>query len=159
MHTTSSASSSSSQSTLDSAWPAASADGCGPQFTTITVPARAGAAVLFSSHQLDLVEDLCPQVVVIDRGRVVLAGAIEELRAASPHRYLDVSTGGPPADWESLIPGARVVANLGNRLRVLLPDGADLVKLAEIARTVGPVTEFSFKPPDLSEVFRETVRS
>jgi ABC-2 type transport system ATP-binding protein len=119
--------------------------------------ARAGAAVLFSSHQLDLVEDLCPQVVVIDRGRIVLAGAIEDLRAASPRRYLEVSTEGAPADWEALIPGARVVTRMGARTRLLLPAGADLVKLAEIARATGDVVQFSLSPPDLSEVFRETV--
>ena len=36
--------------------------------------ARRGATVLFSSHQLDLVEDLCERAVVVDRGRVVTAG-------------------------------------------------------------------------------------
>ena len=33
-----------------------------------------GAAVLFSSHQLDLVSDICRDVVIVDRGRVVLDG-------------------------------------------------------------------------------------
>ncbi len=46
----------------------------------------AGATVLFSSHQLDLVEDLCEDVVIIDHGRVVLTGQLAELRAAVPRR-------------------------------------------------------------------------
>jgi ABC-2 type transport system ATP-binding protein len=52
--------------------------------------ATAGATVLFSSHQLDLVEDLCEDVVIIDHGGVVLAGDLEELRAAVPQRFVDV---------------------------------------------------------------------
>ena len=43
--------------------------------------AAAGATVLFSSHQLDLVEDLCEDVVIIDHGRIVLAGELSDLRA------------------------------------------------------------------------------
>ena len=52
--------------------------------------AAAGATVLFSSHQLDLVEDLCEDVVIIDHGRIVLAGELSDLRAAVPQRFVDV---------------------------------------------------------------------
>ncbi len=43
--------------------------------------AAAGVGVVFSSHQLDLVEDVCEDVVIIARGRIVAAGAIDELKA------------------------------------------------------------------------------
>jgi ABC-2 type transport system ATP-binding protein len=52
--------------------------------------AGTGVTVLFSSHQLDLVEDLCEDVVIIDQGRVVLAGDLEQLRAATPQRVVDI---------------------------------------------------------------------
>src|SRR3954451_6908012 len=41
--------------------------------------AAAGATVLFSSHQLDLVEDLCESVAIINRGRLVASGAVRDL--------------------------------------------------------------------------------
>jgi ABC-2 type transport system ATP-binding protein len=44
--------------------------------------AHAGVGVVFSSHQLDLVEEVCEDVVIISRGRVVAQGSIEALRAA-----------------------------------------------------------------------------
>src|SRR5215216_1875493 len=44
--------------------------------------AAAGVGVVFSSHQLDLVEDVCEDVVIINRGRIATAGAIDDLRAA-----------------------------------------------------------------------------
>jgi ABC-2 type transport system ATP-binding protein len=61
--------------------------------------AAAGAAVLFSSHQLDLVEDLCEDVVIIDHGRIVLAGDLEALRAAVPQRFVDIRYRGAAPNW------------------------------------------------------------
>src|SRR5215470_5159458 len=49
-----------------------------------------GATVLFSSHQLDLVQDLCQDVVIIEHGRIVLAGELDDLRAAVPDRFVDI---------------------------------------------------------------------
>ena len=45
----------------------------------LTEQAAQGRGVLFSSHQLDLVEDLCTSVAIIDHGRLVARGAVEEL--------------------------------------------------------------------------------
>ena len=56
--------------------------------------AAAGVGVVFSSHQLDLVEDVCEDVVIIDRGRIAANGAIDELRAASSRRHLEVEVEG-----------------------------------------------------------------
>jgi ABC-type multidrug transport system ATPase subunit len=64
--------------------------------------AAAGATVLFSSHQLDLVEDLCQDVVIIDHGRIVLAGDLEELRAAVTQRFVDIRYRGLAPDWSAL---------------------------------------------------------
>ena len=64
--------------------------------------AGAGATVLFSSHQLDLVEDLCEDVVIIDHGRVVLAGQLTDLRAAVPQRFMDIRYRGATPDWSAL---------------------------------------------------------
>ena len=54
--------------------------------------ARSGAAVLFSSHQLDLVEDLCDDVAIINRGRVVLAGDVKSLKDRARYRRLELDT-------------------------------------------------------------------
>ena len=74
--------------------------------------AAAGATVLFSSHQLDLVEDLCEDVVIIDHGHVVLAGELEELRAKVPQRFVDIHFRGAAPDWSAL-PAVEVVASKG----------------------------------------------
>ena len=70
--------------------------GVGSLAEMLVETAAAGVAVVFSSHQLDLVEDVCQDVVIIDHGHVVLAGVVEELKAASPYRSLEVSVNGEP---------------------------------------------------------------
>jgi ABC-2 type transport system ATP-binding protein len=104
---------------------------------------RAGAALLFSSHQLDLVEDVSRDVVIIDRGRVVLEGDVGRIRSSSTRRYVSVA-------YED-----------GTRTRVQVPAGPDVdpARLLAEAAARGPVVEFDFAPPDLSEVFLEAIRA
>jgi ABC-2 type transport system ATP-binding protein len=120
--------------------------------------AAAGAAVVFSSHQLDLVEDLCEDVVVINEGRIVLDGPVRELRARSPHRYLTIEVAGSAVEWAATIPGAEVVSSGDGRALLRLDDRADLGPIVALAQEAGTVRQFSFEPPNLSEVFREAVQ-
>ena len=118
--------------------------------------ARDGTAVLFSSHQLDLVEDVCQDVVVIDHGRVVMQGELERLRAASSRRYLAVGFRGG-GRWTPRLERGRVLTAEPGRTRLELIDGVDLQALVELARTAGELTQFSVEPPSLSDLFHEAV--
>ena len=118
--------------------------------------ARGGTAVMFSSHQLDLVEHVCQDVVVIDRGRVVMQGELERLRAASSRRYLAVAFRGA-GRWTPTFEGARVLTAEPGHTRLELTNGADLETLAKLARSAGQVTRFSLEPPTLSDLFHEAV--
>ncbi|MDJ0953867.1 MAG: ATP-binding cassette domain-containing protein [Acidimicrobiia bacterium] len=119
--------------------------------------AERGAAVVFSSHQLDLVEDLCEDVVIIAAGKVVLAGPIRELRARSTHRYLDLELATDRADLHRAFPEYEVVSSDDGRLRLRLDDDTPLEPLIHSAAQLGRVRQFSYTPPNLSEVFREVV--
>lgn len=120
--------------------------------------ADAGAAVLFSSHQLDVVEGLCEDVVIINQGRVVLSGQVNRLRAESPRRYLDVVFEGQhDCDWVAGLEAAAVVDERDDGERLILGDGVDLAMLATAASAAGTVTQFTLEPPPLSEVFRTVV--
>ena len=116
---------------------------------------RAGAALLFSSHQLDVVEDLTRAVVIVDRGRVVLAGDVDELRTTSAARYVAVSYATPPdAAWE---PPGEVIERTPSRLRTRIDAPTDSRTLFEAFASAGEMTAFSFTPPELSEVFLEAI--
>ena len=117
--------------------------------------AAAGMAVVFSSHQLDLVEDVCQDVVIIDHGHVVQAGIVEELKAASPYRSLEVSVNGQP--WLPTLPSGTVMSKRDGRTRVLVDTSVDLDEILADARRAGEVTSFSFEPPTLTDLFLEAV--
>lgn len=116
-----------------------------------------GVAVLFSSHQLDLVEHVCEDVVVLDHGRVVLAGELEALRAASAHRYLMVAFR-DTACWAPELEHARVLTAQAGETRLELTGDVDLPGLARAAGEAGEVARFSLEPPALSDLFHAAVR-
>jgi ABC-2 type transport system ATP-binding protein len=118
-----------------------------------------GVAIVFSSHQLDLVQALCDDVVVIAGGRTILSGTLAELRSASGHRRVEVLFA-DGAVWEPSrdLPGVEVVEASGGRLRLLVPDSTDPEQVLASARATGPVEQFTFEPPTLSDLFVEAVR-
>ena len=116
--------------------------------------AAKGTGIVFSSHQLDVVEDLCEEVTIMHRGKVVLKGNITELRAASDDRYLEIS--GTDTAWVGRIPSAHLVGQSDGRMRVHLPAGQSLHEITRLIADTG-ITQFTYEPPPLSEVFRNAV--
>jgi len=120
--------------------------------------AAAGVAVVFSSHQLDLVEDLCEDVAIISRGRIAAAGPIDDLRAASSRRHLEVEVEGSNADWLNRRSDLTVVERRGDLVKLLVGSDVDLAGMLAAASAAGPVRRFAFQPPTLSELFMEVVQ-
>ncbi len=118
--------------------------------------ASAGATVLFSSHQLDLVQDLCEDVVIIDDGRVVLAGELEDLRSGVPQRFVDVRFRGPAPDWSGLA-AVQVVEAKDGQVRLRVDRDIDLDVVVAAVRDSTELTSFAYQPPTLSELFRQAV--
>ena len=101
--------------------------------------ARAGVTVLFSSHQLDLVEHICEAVAIIHRGRVVAQGAVSDLERGDRPRLAVRVAGDPAGDWaRQLDPGIASVERVdsGMVLLALAPD-ADSQKVLDAARAAG----------------------
>ena len=116
--------------------------------------ATGGVGIVFSSHQLDLVQDVCQDVVIINEGRVVLSGELTELRDRSEQRHLAVTVEGKP--WTPDLSDVESVGSNGDRY--LIRAQTDIGALLEQARRDGEVTSFTFEPPSLSDLFREAVR-
>jgi ABC-2 type transport system ATP-binding protein len=112
----------------------------------------AGRNLLFSSHQLDLVEDLCETITLLHRGRVVLHGDVRELKARSPDRYLRVDVGVPHDGW--LPAGAGdVVRTDASGSRIRLAPGADPGAVLDAVRAHASVRDFGVESPTMSELF------
>jgi len=119
--------------------------------------AHSGRCVLFSSHQLDLVEDLCESVAIIDRGRLVANGTVDELAASGTRRLVVRVEGDRQGVWARALPGVSVSEVDGGEVRLVLGDAADSDMVLDAARSAGRVTKFVFERRRLSEVFREAV--
>jgi ABC-2 type transport system ATP-binding protein len=111
--------------------------------------------VLFSSHQLDLVERLCDDLVVLAGGRVVAAGSVEELRSSAADTYRVEVEG--DAAWLRDLRGVDV-HDVDGSVALLALDGLDPGELAATITARGSLRELSRIRPPLSEIFREVTR-
>jgi ABC-2 type transport system ATP-binding protein len=119
--------------------------------------AARGAAVLFSSHQLELVEDVCEDVAIIDQGRIVATGHIDELRQASQRRRIELRLEGAPPQWLPAVAGVDLVERRNGDVRLLARRDVDPQQVLADAARQARVVEFSYGPPSLAELFLEMV--
>ncbi|MFQ6272983.1 ABC transporter ATP-binding protein [Kutzneria viridogrisea] len=118
--------------------------------------AASGVPVVFSSHQLDLVERLCDRVGIIRSGQMVACGGVGELRESGPLR-LTVDAPRAQPGWTAGLAGVSEVGVHGTVTTVELAEGADDQEVLAAALRTGPVREFSRLRPTLTELYRNVV--
>lgn len=118
--------------------------------------ANTGVPVIFSSHQLDLVQRLCHRVGIIANGRMRAIGTVDELRGGE-RAQLTVHAPNAPDGWARHLDGVTTLSRVNGRTVLTLePDADDQLILATALKT-GPVHEFSLHRPSLTDLFREVV--
>jgi ABC-2 type transport system ATP-binding protein len=115
----------------------------------------AGGHLVFSSHQLDLVQDLCETIVMIHNGRVVLEGPVRDLRERAADRYLRVDAE-VDAGWFDG-PDVEVVTSAATGSRMRLAPGVDAGGVLDVIRRDRRITDFGVEAPTLSELFLAAV--
>jgi ABC-2 type transport system ATP-binding protein len=119
--------------------------------------ARAGCCVLLSSHQLDLVEDLCDSVTIIDHGRLVVIGGVNELATSGPRSLVIRVEGDRVGTWARRLAGVTVSELDRGAVRLVLDESVDSQAVLAAAMAAGRVTEYVFARRRLSEVFRQAM--
>ena len=119
--------------------------------------ADTGAPVLFSSHQLDVVERLCDELVIIADGRIRASGSREEIREATTTPSWTLQTDADTG-WVRGIPGIDVVEFDGNVVRFQAPDAQAADDVLRLAFERGTVRSFAPFIPSLTEIFKEVIR-
>jgi len=125
--------------------------------SVLTEIADSGVPVLFSSHQLDLVEQLSTRVGIIKAGQMIAVGTVDDLRG-NAHRQFLLRTATPlPDSWHSATPEVAVTA-LPEPLHYLVDLGDQLPErvLTDIVSST-PVIEFTQRRPRLSELYKEVI--
>jgi ABC-2 type transport system ATP-binding protein len=116
-----------------------------------------GVPVVFSSHQLELVERLCDEVVLIDRGRIVARGSIRELRAMRARNLWRIEVPAATDGWWEVVPGVSLAGRDDGAVVLELNGDADPQRILDLARAEGDVVSFGPVRPSLAELFREVV--
>ena len=120
--------------------------------------AKSGRCVVFSSHQLDQVESLCESVTIIDHGRLVATGSVDELATSGTRRLVVRVDADREAQWAKHLPGVEVSEVSGGAVRLVVDPSVDSDVVLHAAMAAGHVSEFSFHRRSLSEVFREALQ-
>lgn len=124
--------------------------------------AAQGAPVLFSSHQLDIVERLCDDVVVIGGGKILAQGSREGLRAEHTGREFELELAGASADagWVREQRGISVTHLDGGfaRFEAETDEAAQAVLAAAVQQSGSFVRSFAPVTPSLAQIFKEVVR-
>jgi len=116
--------------------------------------ARTGVPVVFSSHQLDLVQRLCDRVGIIAAGQMRAQGTVNELRTRGPVRF-EVTT--PARGWYP--EWSRLVGETEHSVLLEVDSPERDQELLHSALNAGPVHGFGRNVPDLTELFREVVQA
>jgi ABC-2 type transport system ATP-binding protein len=114
-----------------------------------------GKTLIFSTHQMEQVEELCEAIAIIDRGRVVVSGGVREVKRAMGRRVVRLSTAdGADAGWLEQLDGVRVARSREDYLELTVPTGTDPQLVLQAALDRGErVTRFEIADPSLEEVF------
>jgi ABC-2 type transport system ATP-binding protein len=118
--------------------------------------AAAGVSIVFSSHQLELIERICDRIVILERGTVLADGTLEELRRRLPAQ-LRVRVEGGATGWAAALPGVRAVAGDGDGVLLVVDPGVDTQAILRAAQAAGPVDHFGFESAGLLDLYRQMI--
>ena len=119
-----------------------------------------GKTLIFSTHQMEQVEELCESIAIVDRGRVVVSGAVRDVKRAMNRQVVRLATDGDGhgLEWLAELPGVTFSAARADFVELQVPSDLDPEEIlrAALARS-GRVTRFEIAEPSLEEIFVEHV--
>jgi ABC-2 type transport system ATP-binding protein len=126
-----------------------------------------GTTLVFSTHQMEMVEELCEAVALIDRGRLVLAGPIRDVKRSTGRQVVRLALDGTSIDgaddgaapgWLTGLAGVRVARKGQDYLELAVDHGVDPESVLRAALDHGErVTNFLIADPSIEEIFIEKV--
>jgi ABC-2 type transport system ATP-binding protein len=118
-----------------------------------------GKTLIFSTHQMETVEELCESIAIIDAGRVVVSGTVRDVKRGMGRQVVRLATeGADGGGWVEQMPGVTLTRRGQDYLELQVRDGTDPRTILDAALTRGErVTRFEIADPSLEEVFIEHV--
>ena len=119
-----------------------------------------GKTLIFSTHQMEQVEELCESIAIVDRGRVVVNGAVRDVKRRMNRQVVRLATDGDGhgVEWLGTLPGVSVTTEREDYVELRVPADRDPETILRAALDRGDrVTRFEIAEPSLEEVFVEYV--
>jgi ABC-2 type transport system ATP-binding protein len=119
-----------------------------------------GKTLIFSTHQMETVEELCESIAIIDQGRVIVSGAVRDVKRAMGRQVvrLAIDGDGRSVDWLDQLPGVDVTAEREDYVELRVPADRDPDTILRAALDRGDrVLRFEIAEPSLEEIFVEHV--
>jgi ABC-2 type transport system ATP-binding protein len=119
-----------------------------------------GKTLIFSTHQMEQVEELCESIAIIDRGRVVVSGALRDVKRSMGRQVVRLATerDGRGTEWLGDLPGVQVTRRGEDYVELHVPAEREPESILREALQRGErVTHFEIADPSLEEIFVEHV--
>ncbi|MEA2651752.1 MAG: type transport system ATP-binding protein [Chloroflexota bacterium] len=119
-----------------------------------------GKTLIFSTHQMETVEELCESIAIIDLGRVVVSGAVRDVKRGMGRRVVRLATedDGHGVAWLTQVPGVKLTTQREDYVELNIPADRDPATILAAAFERGErVTRFEIAEPSLEEIFVEYV--
>lgn len=123
---------------------------------TITSLRNEGKTILFSSHRMEHVEELCQNVCILDRSNAVLQGSLREIKRRYPKERVMLTTEHPMEGLDR-IPGITAVNKLENGYDIRINDEAAAQRILRLASETNTVSRFELREPSLNDIFIKTI--
>lgn len=117
---------------------------------------RAGRTIVFSSHRMDQVEEICEEIALVSHGKLLLHGNLREIKKASGRQIMRISLEGNREFWRE-IPGLQLLAERADYLEFRLNEQIEPNEVLRIATEAGQVIHFELVEPSLNQIFVEKV--
>ncbi len=118
-----------------------------------------GKAIVFSTHQMEQVEELCDAIAIIDHGRMVVCGPTTDVRRQAGRRVVRLGVAGDPdLAWLDTLPGVRITRSGLDFHQLEVVDGGDPEAILRAALERGAhVNRFEIADPSIEDIFIERV--
>lgn len=116
-----------------------------------------GTTILLSTHQMDQVEKLCDDIVLINKGRIMLEGSVREVKARQRQNRIHFNFDGN-GEALSTIAGTSVISSSTGRAELRFDETTTSDAVLRKAMDLVHVTRFEVAEPSLHDIFIETVK-
>jgi ABC-2 type transport system ATP-binding protein len=119
-----------------------------------------GKTLIFSTHQMETVEELCESIAIVDQGRVIISGAVRDVKRAMGRQVVRLATEGDGngVEWLGELPWVTMTAEREDFVELRVPADRDPEAILRAALARGNrVTRFEIAEPSLEEIFVEHV--